>query len=142
MNLLLLYLLLTKATLTSFSGFASLPIIRHDLVETWHVLSDRELNAAIAAGRTAPGPNGLYVVAVGYFVAGVPGAIAGWLAVITPAFAIIPLLYFVGTRAQQPAVRSMIQSVTIAAAGLVIATAVNLGKSTIQTPLHVGVALA
>jgi chromate transporter len=69
MNVLLLYLLLTKATLTSFSGLTSLPIVRHDLVEHYQVLTDRQLNAAVAAGRTAPGPNGLYLVSVGYFVA-------------------------------------------------------------------------
>ena len=28
---------------------------------------------AVAAGRTAPGPNGLYLASVGYFVAGIPG---------------------------------------------------------------------
>ena len=56
MNLLLLYLVLTKATVTSFSGLTSLPVVRHDLVEHYHVLTDRQLNAAVAAGRTAPGP--------------------------------------------------------------------------------------
>ena len=34
MSLLLLYLLLAKATLTSFSGATSIPVIQHDLVET------------------------------------------------------------------------------------------------------------
>jgi len=65
MNLALLYLLLVKATATSFSGLASLPVVRHDLVTTHHVLTDRQLSAAVAAGRTAPGPNGLYLVSVG-----------------------------------------------------------------------------
>ena len=37
----LLYLLLLKATATSFSGLTSLPVVRHDLVENRHVLTDR-----------------------------------------------------------------------------------------------------
>ena len=80
MNLILLYLLLLKATVTSFSGLTSMPVVRNDLVEKYHVLTDRQLNAAVAAGRSAPGPNGLYIVSVGYFVAGVPGACMGCLA--------------------------------------------------------------
>ena len=34
MSLLVLYLLLAKATLTSFSGVTSIPVIQHDLVQT------------------------------------------------------------------------------------------------------------
>src|SRR5437016_3193880 len=85
MNLLLLYVLLLKATVTSFSGLASLPVIRNDLIVNRHVLTDHQLNASLVITRSTPGPMGLYVVSVGYFVAGVPGAVAGWLAMVTPA---------------------------------------------------------
>src|SRR5262249_4738000 len=54
MNLFLLFLLLLKATMTSFSGLSSLPMIHADLVEHHHVLTDRQLAAAVAAGRAAP----------------------------------------------------------------------------------------
>lgn len=141
MNLLLLYLLLLKATATSFSGLTSLPVVRHDMVEKHHVLTDRQLNAAVTAGRTAPGPNGLYVVSVGYFIAGTPGAIAGALAVITPAFLIIPMMRYVGARANRPAVKSAIQAVMLAAAGLVIAAAVPLARDALVDPLSVAIAL-
>ncbi len=120
MNPIVLYLYLVKATLTSFSGLTSLPVVRQDLVETRHVLTDWQLNAAVAAGRTAPGPNGLYVVSVGYFVAGIPGAFAGYLAMITPAFLILPLLRYVGKRAEEPRVKGAIQGLTIAAAALIV----------------------
>ncbi len=140
MNLLLLYLLLAKATLTSFSGLTSLPVVRHDLVEHYHVLTDRELNAAVAAGRTAPGPNGLYIVSVGYFVAGVPGGCAGCLAVMTPAFLIIPMLRYLGRRADREAVKSAIQAVLLAAAGLVVSATVPLARDALTSPLAVGIA--
>ena len=80
MKLVLLYLLLLKATATSFSGLSSLPVLREDLVVRHGLLTDRQLNVALTAGRSGPGPNGLYVVSVGYLVAGVPGARApaGW----------------------------------------------------------------
>jgi chromate transporter len=140
MNLLLLYLLLTKATLTSFSGLTSLPIVRHDLVEHYQVLTDRQLNAAVAAGRIAPGPNGLYIVSVGYFVDGVPGGCAGLLATITPAFLIIPMLQYLGRKADRPAVKSAIRAVTLAAAGLVVTTTVPLAQDALSGALPMAIA--
>ena len=140
MNAFLLYLLLLKATLISFSGLTSLPVVRHDLVEHRGVLTDRQLNAAVAAGRTAPGPNGLYLASVGYFVAGAPGAVAGTLALITPAFLIIPLLRYLGTRAERPAVRSATQAVMLAAAGLILNATVPLARDALTGPLAVVIA--
>ncbi len=131
MNPFILYLLLAKATLTSFSGLTSLPVVREDLVERRRVLTDRQLNAAVAAGRTVPGPNGLYIVSVGYFVAGVPGAIAGCLAMVTPAFLIVPLLQYLGARAESPKVKSAIATLVIAAAGLVTFSTVPLARDSI-----------
>lgn len=142
MNCLVLYLYLVKATLTSFSGLTSLPVVRHDLVETRHVLTDLQLNAAVAAGRTAPGPNGLYIVSVGYFVDGIPGAFAGYLAMITPAFLILPLLRYVGARAEKPRVRSAIQGLTIAAAALIVSSTVPLARDSITGWLPGALAVA
>jgi chromate transporter len=142
MNCFLLYLYLVKATLTSFSGLTSLPVVRHDLVETRHALTDWQLNAAVAAGRTAPGPNGLYVVSVGYFVDGVPGACAGYLAMITPAFLILPLLRYVGRRAEEPHIKGAIQGLTIAAAALIISATVPLARDSITGWLPAAIAVA
>ena len=91
MNAVVLYLLLLRATALSFSGFASVPVIREDLVVSRGVLTDEELNSAIAISQASPGPLGLYVVVLGYFVAGVPGALAGALALATPALLAIPI---------------------------------------------------
>ena len=41
MNAALIYLLLLKATITSFAGMGSLPQIRQDFVETRAVISDQ-----------------------------------------------------------------------------------------------------
>jgi chromate transporter len=141
-SLLLLYLLLLKATVTSFSGLTSLPIVRQDLVEHYRVLTDRQLNAAVAVGRTAPGPYGLYIASVGYFVAGVPGAVVACIALMTPAFLIIPLLRYARARAASPRVRSAIQAVTIAASGLLINITVPLARDAVAGPLTAAIAAA
>lgn len=142
MNVVLLYLLLLKATMTSFSGLTSLPVVRNDFVVHRQLMTDRELNAAVVAGRTVPGPNGLYIVSVGYFIAGIPGAIAGWLALVSPAFVMIPLLRYVGARADRPAVRGAIQSLTLAAAGLIAASTVPLARDALHGPVSIAIALA
>jgi Chromate transporter len=77
MNVFLLYLILLKGTMTAFAGLASLPVIQDVLVFHDHVLADKQLNEAVVITRSTPGPVGLYIVSVGYFVAGVPGAIVG-----------------------------------------------------------------
>jgi chromate transporter len=142
MNPLLVFLLLLKASATSFSGLTSLPVVRHDFVETRHLMTDRELNAAVAAGRTAPGPNGLYLASVGYFVAGWPGACAGCAACLAPAFLIIPILHYLGRRAERPRVKGAIQAVTFAAAGLVIEATVPLARDALTGWITVGIAVA
>ena len=140
MNIVLLYLLLLKATVTSFSGLTSLPVVRNDFVVHRQVLTDRQLNAAVVAARSVPGPNGLYIVSVGYFIAGVPGACVGWLAVVSPAFLMIPLLRYVGARAERPAIRSAIQALTLAAAGLIASATIPLARDAYNGPLSIAIA--
>ena len=58
----------------------------------YHVLTNEQLNEAVVITRSTPGPVGLYIVSVGYFAGGLPGAVAGWLAMITPALLVIPMV--------------------------------------------------
>lgn len=141
MNIVLLYLLLLKGTITAFAGLASLPVIQDSLVAHHHVLTDKQLNEAVVITRSSPGPVGLYIVSVGYFVAGIPGAIAGWLAMITPAGIMIPLVQLVGRRMENPRVRSVLQVVVIASAGLLLAAAIPLGRDALTDPVTIGIAL-
>lgn len=141
MNVFILYLLLLKAVCTSFSGMASLPIVRNDFVVSRHLLTDRQLNTAVVTGRTGPGPNGLYVVSVGYFVDGLPGAVAGLLALVTPAFLIIPMMRWVGDYAKIPRVRSAIRAVVLASAGMLIASSIPLAQDAATGPMAVAIIL-
>src|SRR5260370_15646853 len=141
MNILLLYLLLLKATLTSFSGLAPLPMVRPDLVEGYAILRARPLTAAVAAGQMGPGPMALYVVSVGYSVAGIPGACAGWLAMITPAFLVIPVLRFIGKRAEHARAKSVTRAVLLAGAGLLLSASVPLAQDAIHRPISIGIAV-
>jgi chromate transporter len=128
-KLLLIYVLLLKAMATTFSGTATLPVVRQDFVVRHGLLTDRDLNLAFTAGRSGPGPNGIYLVSVGYLVAGMPGACVGWLAMITPAFLAIPLVRLVGSRVDNPRLLGAIRASTAAAAGLVLAANVPMARA-------------
>jgi chromate transporter len=141
MNVFLLYLILLKGTVTAFAGLASLPVIQDALVFHYHVLTDQQLNEAVVITRSTPGPVGLYVVSVGYFVAGVPGAIAGWAAMVTPALLIIPLVHFVGRKMENPRVKGVLQTVVIASAGLLLAAVIPLARDALTDPVTIGIAL-
>ena len=140
MNIIQLYLLLLKGTMTAFAGLASLPVVQDALVIQHHVLTDTQLSEAVVITRSTPGPVGLYIVSVGYFVGGVPGAVAGWLAMITPALLIIPLVHFAGRWTEHPRVRSVLQTVVIASAGLLLAAAIPLAQDALTDPITIGIA--
>ncbi|WP_315764436.1 chromate transporter [Bradyrhizobium sp. SZCCHNR2009] len=141
MNVVQLYLLLLKGTITAFAGLASLPIIQESLVNHYHVLTNEQLNSAVVITRGTPGPVGLWVVSAGYFAAGVPGAIAGWLAMITPALLIVPLVHFVGRKLENPRIRAVMQAVVITSAGLLLAAAIPLGKDALTGPATITIAV-
>jgi chromate transporter len=123
MSLLLLYLLMLKSTMLSMNGQSSLPIVRNEFVIRRHVLTDRQLNAAVTVAQSSPGPMGGYVVSVGYFIAGAAGAAVSWLALVTPAFVVIPLMVYLGRRAETPALRRSLDAVVIAGSALILQAA-------------------
>ena len=137
MSLLVLYLLLLKANLLSFTGLGSLPMIRADFVVSHHALTDRQLNTAVVAGRAGPGPFGLYLVCIGYYVAGIPGAVSAFLALITPAFLGLPIMRWLGRHADAPRVRDGIRGLLIGSAGLLLASSVPLAQDAITGPLSI-----
>jgi chromate transporter len=140
MNAFVLYLLLLRATALSFSGFASVPVIREDLVVAREVLTDEELNSAIAISQASPGPLGLYIVVIGYFVAGWTGALAGALALASPALLAIPIVRAV-RRHQDDRVRGACAAIVIASCALMAITCARLAPEATPTIPFAGLAV-
>jgi len=68
-----LFVIFLKSSALAIGGLASLPLLRADLVPQY--VTDAGIVQALAVGRLAPGPNGLYIVSLGYIVAGWTGAL-------------------------------------------------------------------
>jgi chromate transporter len=135
----LLLWIFIKSTCTSFAGLASLPEIRHELVDDRHWASDEQINESVVITRTTPGPVGVWVVAVGYMVDGWPGAIAGWIAMSAPSLVVILLVGYFGKRARHPRARSMLQCVVLASATLLVLAAIPIGREALHGPLTIGI---
>ncbi|MGH2517739.1 MAG: chromate transporter [Ktedonobacterales bacterium] len=82
-NPLIYWLLFLKASLFSTGGFSNLPSIHQDLLARgW--AKEIDFGRSIAIGQVSPGPNGLWVISLGYFTYGVPGAIFALVAITLP----------------------------------------------------------
>jgi chromate transporter len=87
-NPLLYFLLFLKASLFSTGGFSNLPSLHQDLVANgW--ATDTEFGQSIAIGQISPGPNGLWVISLGYLTYGYLGALLALIAITLPAFLVL-----------------------------------------------------
>jgi chromate transporter len=132
MSVVALYLVLLKATVTSFAGMGSLPQIRQDLVVTHGAITDEQLGQAVVIGRSAPGPVGAYVVSVGYFAGGWSGAFVAWLAMVTPALLVVPLITLLRQFLHLPRVRAAVDAVVIASAILLLTSVVRMAIDSVD----------
>jgi chromate transporter len=80
----LYFLLFLKASLFSTGGFSNLPSLHQDLLaDRW--ATDADFSQSIVIGQLSPGPNGLWVISLGYLTYGVLGAALALVAIILPA---------------------------------------------------------
>jgi len=76
-----------KIDLFAFGGgFASLPLILHEIVNNRGWLDSKTFMDGIALGQITPGPIVITATFVGYMVYGVLGALVATIAIFTPSF--------------------------------------------------------
>lgn len=107
-----------KASLFSTGGLGNLPSLHQDMLSR-HWATDGEFASAIAIGQIAPGPTGLWVVALGYLTGGYAGASIMLLAVLLPPALVIPLDHFHAKVRQLPIARGLARGLTLAIAGAI-----------------------
>jgi chromate transporter len=87
-NPLIFFLLYLKASLFSTGGLSNLPSLHQDLIaRDW--AADTDFGHAVAIGQISPGPNGLWVVSLGYLTYGYLGAVLALIAVILPTLLVL-----------------------------------------------------
>ena len=82
------FLLFLKASLFSTGGFSNLPSLHQDLIANgW--ATESEFGQSIAIGQISPGPNGLWVISLGYLTYGLTGALLALIAITLPALLVL-----------------------------------------------------
>ncbi len=111
-------------------GFASLPLMFHEMVEVRPWLEAKTFMDGIALGQVTPGPIVVTATFVGYRVAGLAGALIATVAVFLPSFVLVVAVapWFSRLRARgwfAPALHGAMLSFL----GLLVFVAVHLGQA-------------
>ena len=86
-----LALTMTKIDIFAFGGgFASLPLMFHEVVDVHGWLNSSTFLNGIALGQVTPGPIVITATFVGYLVYGLPGAIVATFGIFVPSFLSLP----------------------------------------------------
>lgn len=122
------FLLILKASLLSSGGLANLPSVHQDLVGR-HWAHEGQFAESLLIGQLAPGPTGLWVVALGYLTYGFAGAALAAAAITIPPLLALPLDRLFTRLADQPVVQGLTAGLVLAAAGSVMAVVVGVLRS-------------
>jgi len=118
-NPLVYFLLFFKASLFSSGGFSNLPSLHQDLIANgW--ATETDFGQAIAIGQISPGPNGLWVISMGYLTYGVPGASLALIAITLPALLVLAIAAGYKRIERHAWVQGAMHGVSLAVVGLLL----------------------
>lgn len=86
-NLFVISTLMFRIDLFAFGGgFASIPLMFHEIVDVRHLLDSKTFLDGIALGQITPGPIVITSTFIGYMLFGLLGAIVGTISIFLPSF--------------------------------------------------------
>ena len=141
LNALLFFFLLLKASLFSMSGLGNFPSVHADLTARgW--TTERQFAESLAVGQTAPGPNGLWVISLGYLTYGLRGALLALGAILLPPLLVLVIERFHRRVSHHPAVEGFVRGLGLAAVGVFGVILFGLLRSAGLSPRSLLIALA
>ena len=121
-------------------GYAAMPLIQNQVVDTHPWLTLQEFTDLITIAEMTPGPIAINSATfVGIRIAGIPGALAATLGCITPALVLVSALAFVYNRYRD---LSLLQSVLACLRPVVVALILGAGLSILGMVVFSGAAPA
>jgi chromate transporter len=118
-NPLVYFLLFLKASLFSTGGFSNLPSLHQDLIANgW--ATEADFGQSIAIGQISPGPNGLWVISMGYLTYGFLGASLALIAITIPALLVLVVSAGYSRIEHRRRVRGAMYGVSLAVVGLLL----------------------
>ena len=117
------------------SGYLLIAYIQGDLVSTFGWLTGPQLLDAIAIGQTTPGPVLTTSTAVGFIIAGLPGALVATAGIFLPSFVFVILSAPLIPRLRQyKAISAFLSGVNAAVVAAIFITLVDLTGAALVTP--------
>jgi chromate transporter len=117
-----LAVLMIRVDLTAFGGgFASVPVMYHEVVEVNRWVTAPTFMNGIVLGQVTPGPIVITATFIGYLLGGIPGAVIATISIFLPSFLlVIGIAPFFDQLSRSPAFRKVIQGVLCSFVGLLI----------------------
>ncbi len=113
------FLLFLKASLFSTGGFSNLPSLHQDLLGNgW--AKEVNFGQSIAIGQISPGPNGLWVISLGYLTYGYLGAFFALIAITLPALLVLLISAGYSRIEQRAWVQGGMNGISLAVVGLLL----------------------
>jgi len=113
-------------------GYAMLPLIKKEVIETHAWLTTEEFMEVLAIAEMTPGPIAVNTATfVGYRLARIPGAVLGTVGVVLPSLIIITIIaaYFVQYNISEiPRLKGAFTALRPAVIGLIASAVFSLGK--------------
>lgn len=122
-----LALVMLKVDLFAFGGgFASVPVMLHQVVDVRNWIDSKTFMDGIALGQVTPGPVVITATFVGYQVAGWLGAVVGTVAIFSPSFLMVLIAVPYFDRLQRSMVfRRALRGILASFVGLLVAVTVH-----------------
>ena len=116
-------------------GYAMVPLIRAELVQSRAWLPDEEFAEILGLSQAAPGAIAINTATfAGYRLRGLAGALVGCLGVVLPSFGIILLIATLfGRFSRLSLVERMFRGMRPAIVGLILAAVIAMGRSILRT---------
>jgi chromate transporter len=124
------FLLALKASLFSTGGLGNVPSLHADLLSRgW--ATERSFAESLAVGQVSPGPNGLWVVSLGYLLGGVWGTLAAVVAICMPPFFILAVERLYRRVQHHPAVEGFVRGLSLCVVGVFVVVLWGLMKGNV-----------
>ena len=138
-----LALLMLRVDLMAFGGgFASVPIMYHEVVEINHWLSGPTFMNGIILGQATPGPVVITATFIGYLIKGLLGAMIATICIFLPSFLlVVGVSPFFNRLSQSPTFHKIIRGVLCSFVGLLVSVAIRFGLQVQWDLIHIFLAV-
>jgi len=123
-----LFFYMLRASLLSSGGMGNVSTL-HDNFVPRGFATDAQFVQALTVGQLSPGPNGLWVVSLGYLMLGPWGALAALIAILLPPVLVIGVERLYSHVQHHPAVEGFIRGLNLAVAGVFVPVLFKLLQS-------------